>query len=84
MTLVERLKTLPRRLPAPPMWLLMVLSGLAVAMALAVFLADAERARRVVASKRAGRQQMLRQQLQATQALEEEVRKLRETLEERR
>ena len=84
MTLVEHRKILPRRLPHLPVWVLMVLSWLAVFMAVVVLIDSAEVRRRVAEAERAETRQLQRQQLEATQALVDEVRRLRKTLEERR
>lgn len=86
MTLVDvyaRMKALPRRLPPLPMWVLMVLSSLAIAMTLVMLMGSAELTRRVAEADRAAERTHQRQQLAATQALVEEVRRLRETLEGR-
>lgn len=83
MTLIDHLKALPRRLPPLPMWVLMVLSWLVAAMAVVMFMDTAEQSRRVKEAERIEQLTLQRQQLQATQALVDEVRRLREALEGR-
>lgn len=79
----ERCKALLRRLPPFPIWLLMGLSWLSVALAVVVFLDTGEEAQQAAKAEKAQQYALQERQVQAMEALTAEVRQLRTLLEER-